>query len=293
MRAADDPPTRAAFAALLAAAFIPEIPERDAVLTAASDDVDLRTALFPWVDAVGLDSDQAKHHRRRAERLRRGAAPDAPDMAKEIETHLARAEAGDQQGWSGLNYVLIFDEHGREADAGELEPDLGKLAGWRRMSDEQRKRALAIAKGYLTDPGVDPEPERWFGEGIIFKPAFAGYRALYLVAAVDEAWLNLLKPNDWARWAPIIVGYPLSNYSENPLHGEILRQSVVAVPDEIAGWVVRQVDADNARSGDALRPRAPTARARAGDRRGARNQGSGPGAHRSSASRPRRVRPDP
>jgi hypothetical protein len=248
VRVSDDPRTRAAFAALLAAAFVPEIPEREAVLSAASEDPELRAALSPWLDAVRLDSDHAKFRRERAERLQRAASPpDAPDMAKEIETHLARAEGGDLRGWWGLNYVLIFDEQGRPTTVGELEPDIRKLDGWQRMSDEQRSRALAVAKRYLTE--AEPEPEQWFGTGTVWKPAFAGYRALYLLCAVDEASLAALPPATWARWAPIIVGYPLLNYSDDPLHDAIFQRGIATAPEDVGHWIERQIDADNERSG--------------------------------------------
>jgi|AntDryMetagUQ889_1029465.scaffolds.fasta_scaffold00822_6 hypothetical protein len=168
-------------------------------------------------------------------------------MAREIATHLARAEAGESQGWWGLNHVLIFDEHGRETVTGELEPDLRKLPGWTRMRPDDQARALSAAKRYVVEG--DPQPEQWFGTLTIFKPAFAGYRALCLIAALDSAWLDALPAETWTRWAPIIVGYPLSNYSEEPVHGEVLRRAIAADPVAVAGWLLREIDADNERSG--------------------------------------------
>lgn len=241
-----DRPTRAAYAELLAAAFVPEIADLDVVLTAADGDADLRAAMSPWLGAINLDSEQARYHRRRAER-RATAPPDAPDMAKEIETHLARAQDGDLKSWWVLNSTLTFDERGGATVTGELEPDLRKLDGWGLMTAAQHERALAAAKRYVVH--AQPEPERWFGTGTIWKPAFAGYRALFLISVVEPAWLDALPPEAWKHWGSIIVGYPLSNSSEDPTHGDILRRALAAAPEEIARWVLRGVDADNERSG--------------------------------------------
>ncbi len=67
-----------------------------------------------------------------------------------------------------------------------------------------------------------PTPADWLGKPQINRPAFAGYRALHLLAMNRPAQLEALEADVWTRWMPIIVGYPRFSGTDDERFDEVL-----------------------------------------------------------------------
>jgi len=239
---------RRAWADLAAAAFRPELADVDATLEAAFDDPVLREAMSAWIDPVSLDSEHAQQHRRRAARRRQPERQHPRrDIDGEIQDHLDRLGRGDTAAWPALNRLLIADEDGRLDDYREIEADLRRLPGWERAGEETRARILSSAKQYLLER--QPESGSWFSDNTHAPFAWAGYRALVLVAALEPGWLDALPDDAWARWAPAIIGYPRGTTEGTTPHDVVLDRAIAAVPDAMADWIVRDVRNDDRRQG--------------------------------------------
>lgn len=199
-----------------------------------------------WRAAVELDSAGAQFWNRRAKREREKAAPaDAPDMERIILDQLEALETGDPDTWWKLNLNLMCDESGRWNTSSELEADLTRFDGWARAGENTRARLIEAARAYLDQ--APPDPSDWFGNSTINRPAFAGYRALYLLAKHRPAQLEALDANLWTRWMPIIVGFPrFSNIEEERFDDVVVGVAAGRAPESLTEWTLRMIDAQNA-----------------------------------------------
>ncbi len=240
-------PAEAAWAALAAALFSPELCDIDEMFELAEASTSFSENTASWRTPVALDSDLAQGRRLRAERQREAPPPeDSPDMDRVIADHLESIDAGDVEAWWRLNWDLIYDEHGRGDPNREIEADLTVLDGWTRSDDGVRSRIIDAAHRYLAL--APPDPDEWLEKNIINRPAFAGYRALYLLAKHRPARLEGLTAEVWSRWMPIIVGYPRSSGIDDERFDDIVvGLAAERAPDALAQWTVRMIDLENAK----------------------------------------------
>jgi hypothetical protein len=207
---------------------------------------ELKDHLGGWLSPVRIDSPEAdslREHHRHFRRPKKDLPDRAEEMDEVIEEHLLGAERGEEDGWWKLNYALLFNEHGRgEPRLGELEADLTALPGWRRSSPDVQARITRLAR-----PALDrepPDPQEWFAERTINRGAFAGYRALNLLAELDRASFDDLPASVWEPWMPIVIDFPSAAGSEGESHHAlILRRAAELAGLSFATWAERKLTA--------------------------------------------------
>ena len=239
-------PAEDAWAALAASLFTPETCDVEGMFELTEQSTAFREATASWRTPVNLDSEIAQMWSRRAEREREVPPPgDAPDMDHIILDRLEAIEAGEVDVWWRLNVDLTYDKSGRRDHAREIEANLTQLDGWIRADDGVRTRIIEAAHRYLDR--APPDPDDWLGKNTINRSAFAGYRALRLLAKHRPAQLEELDADTWTRWMPIIVGYPRSSGTEDERFDDVL--AILAAdraPAALAHWTLRMVDLENA-----------------------------------------------
>jgi hypothetical protein len=235
-----------AWATLAASLFYPETGDVEEMFELAERSPAFGERTVGWRTAVELDIDRAQFQGRRAKRARDGAPPkDAPDMERVILDQLEALEAGEADIWWRLNLNLMCDESGRGNTGSELEADLTRFDGWARADEDTRARIIEAARAYLDE--APPDPSDWFGNSTINRPAFAGYRALYLLAKHRPAQLEVLDADVWTRWMPIIVGFPrFANTDEERFDDVLVGLAADRAPEPLTEWTLRMVDAQNA-----------------------------------------------
>ncbi len=235
-----------AWAALAASLFQPETGDVEEMFELADRSPAFAERTAGWRAPVELDSSLAKLHGRRARRGRENAPPEtAPDMGRVILDQLEALEAGKVETWWELNLNLMCDESGRGTTRTELEADLTRFDGWARSDEDTRTRIIEAADAYLAQ--APPDPSDWFGKSTVNRPAFAGYRALYLLAKHRPAQLEALDTAVWARWMPIIVGFPrFANTEEERFDDVLIGLAADRAPEALTAWTLRMIDAQNA-----------------------------------------------
>jgi len=146
-----------------------------------------------------------------------------PSPNERIEKLINDFEQGDLDAWWRLVHDMTLEPTGTRYGDGEYEPLLTKLPGWKNSSEAIRSRILQAARLYVLQRGTTPK--RWFGTNVLFRPDWAGYKALCLLAAETPMVLADLSSEVWSRWVPIILGYPIFTESEDSLHQEIAAQA--------------------------------------------------------------------
>jgi hypothetical protein len=239
-------PEEAAWVEVVRMAFTPPISDSDfEVLERLCKQSKLLEEYMGYVfTTVRIDSEEADVLRERHGHHRR-PEKDLPDRAQEmdelVEERLLDAEVGEEGAWWKLNYALVFNEHGRsEPRLGELDPDLTALPGWKRIAPELQARIARLARPALDEE--PPDPDEWFTKQIVNRGAFAGYRALHLLAALDRPAFDGLPESVWERWMPIVVDYPNVHGSEGEsLHPLILRKAAESAGTCFAAWAERKL----------------------------------------------------
>ncbi len=210
---------------------------------------------YSWVfTAVGLDTPEAKlqretHERliaprkQREERLEKEALN--PPPKQRVLSSLEKFENRDMNSWWGLNWDLALRPFGKRQYVDELQFDLKKLPGWQEADGPTRKRIVDAAKRYVVD--CQPNNAEWVGTNNVFRPAFAGYRALYLLLSESAPFVEGLSEDIWAKWAAIIVSYPLNSFGDDEMipHKDLVERAYRAAPDEVIKTILKRIDAAN------------------------------------------------
>lgn len=124
------------------------------------------------------------------------------DIPGRVKSALDDYEGGDRAGfWVATTWMEISERRHREY----LISDLTALTGWSLIDEADRQRLLDFAPSYLREGGA--EPERWLRQQKIFWPAWAGYRALRLLADRDQVQFAQLPGSVWENWGAVIVGW--------------------------------------------------------------------------------------
>jgi hypothetical protein len=200
-----------------------------------------------WLTPVALDSEKADQLRELHRPWGR-QAEDLPDRAEEMDdavaADLAAAEAREDDGWWRLNHSLLFNEHGRsEPRLGEWEADLTALPGWKRSSPSVQARIASLARPSLENEL--PSPDEWFAGPRFNRGAYAGYRALYLLAKNDRDAFLQSDATVWERWMPIVIDFPSTTASdEDDVSGLIRRRAAEVAESSFASWAGRRLTAE-------------------------------------------------
>ena len=209
-----------------------------------------------FFDAIELSSEAAEEQRRyHRESLRRRAEreeppPLDPSPAEMGLSALPDVEAGDLTAyWGRLDYYLKFDAWGRPRTA-STEWDLTALPGWEAADAAARDRIVRAAKRYVLDGA--PELDGWLGEDTHWwaHPTDAGYRVLRLLANLAPGFVAEMPDEAWERWAPAILGYPISAAVEDAeRHREFVATAYRRAPEKFTETVLFLVDKENERQG--------------------------------------------
>ena len=204
-----------------------------------------------FLNPVYLDSEQADMQRRvHAETLnpeREIAIPPplTPPAGERVRMALERFEAGETAAWWQLNLQLTVREDGYCDD--EYESDLTKLSGWE-ANPEIGERLVEGAKRYLLEG--DPEAKKWVRKNIMYRPAYAGYRAFRLLLDRCPDQLLVMPIEVWRKWACILVSYPFqSEESEASVQQRLVELASERVPGEIISSILLLIDKENKTDG--------------------------------------------
>lgn len=221
----------------------------NAVLAEAERSPILKDAVEPYL-AWNLDDpsvQEVREHERR-ERERRSQSRSGPPPSEQIASLLAKCEAGDSAAWWDLSLTLsLVERHGRYV-VKELAPDITTLPEWAHAGDDLRTRILRAAERYLLEQRSSAK--EWFGENVLHRPAYAGYRALRLLQREDPSSLSALGGAVWAEWAPSIIKAFDGGSEKSPgARRELLRTAYKKAPATFMRWVFRSIVADDRQHG--------------------------------------------
>ncbi|MEQ8168730.1 MAG: hypothetical protein ABRQ38_07510 [Candidatus Eremiobacterota bacterium] len=181
----------------------------------------------------------------------------SPTPVERIGSCLKNFEKDDLNAWWQLNREMTLKPDSTHY-MGDGYSDLRTLPGWEMADEITRKRIIEAAKIYILSQ--DPETEIWFNKNIIYRPAYAGYRALILLFHENPEYLYTLPVEVWKKWSSIIISYPYydypipispqgqdSNYNINDkdVHCEIVKLAYQYAPDDILKYLFSMIDQQN------------------------------------------------
>ncbi|BCV22765.1 NACHT domain-containing protein [Moorella sp. Hama-1] len=166
-----------------------------------------------------------------------------PPPGERIAALLDECEAGNSTAWWRLNMEMTLQPDSTHY-GNELEADLTTLPGWVTADTMTRQRFIEAAKRYILEQ--DPATSEWLGKNILHRPAFAGYRALLLLMQEDPSFLVNLSPDNWRKWAPIIIAYPLpSNLKKESPHTALINMAYQYAAEEIIETLITLIEQEN------------------------------------------------
>lgn len=176
------------------------------------------------------------------EKLKKNAL--TPTPKERVLKCLDKFEEGDVESWWQLNLELTLGPY-MKVYGNELQFDLRTLPGWEAADAETRKRFIEAAKRYVSKG--EPQNNKWVGTNILFRPAFSGYRALYLLLAEAPEFIEQLSNDIWRKWAAVIVSYPLNSHGGDEMipHQYLVAQAYAHAPDEVIQTILKQIDSEN------------------------------------------------
>jgi nucleoside phosphorylase/predicted NACHT family NTPase len=214
LRAANSDDIRHRWSVIIARLFscLPWTADRvNMVLEVADDFESLKVELAWLLTPVRLGSPEAARQKERYEiqtgRNRRERPLLVPSPEERVAALLERCAAGDADAWWRLNRVLTLEPDSTHCGS-EFKTDLTATPGWAQADDGTRARIIAAAKWYLRYG--DPDLAAWIGKNVLSFRAAGGYRALRLLLHEEPGYLADLAPALWERWAPIVLGFPVS-----------------------------------------------------------------------------------
>jgi len=221
----------------------------DAVLVACEDNPIL-AEVFAWLlKPVELNSPEAQKMKenylesQKWRKRKRERSPLEPSPEERIAALLDECESGKSAAWWRLNVNMTLEPDGTDYGK-ELESDLTALPGWKAAEIITRVRIVEAAKRYVLEQ--DPETHKWLGTNTLYRPAFAGYRALRLLLQKASDFLSTIPAEVWKKWAPIILAYPTSSSigDEEPQQ-ELVKMAYQYAADEIIEGLMIMIDREN------------------------------------------------
>jgi hypothetical protein len=170
-------------------------------------------------------------------------------MTERVVRALDDLEAGDVDAfWQRLYYFLQFDTSGFARVSG-IEWDMMALSGWQAADAATRSRIVEAAKRYVLEG--EPNTEEWLEkDGVIHFPAFAGYRALRLLKNLAPDSVSEIPASAWAKWAPIILYYPISTGTgEEEPHLELVATAYRQAPEAFIDTLLFLLEKENEEKG--------------------------------------------
>ncbi|MCQ3944675.1 MAG: hypothetical protein DPW11_02775 [bacterium] len=204
----------------------------DLVFHAREKNKYLKEDTYFWFQTVELASESAKTQREQWEEQQSWQTRAQKDEKEEILKALSleriadllkKVETGDVDAWWQLHNNLCMYRHELEED------DIRELPGWKILNEEQQKKLIEYGKPYLEK--MESKPEMWLGQGKIYYPALAGYRAIKAFYREEPQYIEGQGVDFWKRWSPITLGFPL--VSNDPENGKIIALAYKHAPEEV------------------------------------------------------------
>lgn len=243
-----------AWAQLIARTFDLREPNQfDAIFEACQGSSILADA-FAWLlKPVELDSPEAKkmkvdHLRReKLHKQLKDRPPLKPPPAERITDLLDECESGNSAAWWRLNMEMTLEPNSRYYGS-DHESDLTVLPGWKAADVKTKKRIIEAAKRYVFEQ--DPKTKEWLGTNTIYRPAYAGYRALRLLLQEAPDFLSEISTDTWKNWAPIILAYfTTGGEGEEETQQKLVNVAYKHAPEEIIQALMVLIDKDNMEHG--------------------------------------------
>lgn len=223
------------------------------IIDASGKNEILANTFHLFLNPVYLDSTQAAAQRKAYlesqewSRPRRESPSLDPSAKERVKVCLERFESGDVNGWWQLNLEITLHEdsvyYGHETES-----DLKKEPGWTAATDEIKARIVESAKRYITDG--DPQPNEWLGKKVIWRPAYAGYRAFRLLQSEDPAFIAELPTGQWQKWACILVAYPFQNeVTSSDVQDMLVAKAYEYAPSEVIQTVLALINYESKADG--------------------------------------------
>jgi predicted NACHT family NTPase len=223
------------------------------IIAASANSPILANVFRLFLNPVYLDSDQAAAQRKayaESQEWNRKIPKEAslePPAKERVKLCLEKFESGDANGWWQLNLEMTLHEDSAYYGH-ETESDLKKEPGWAAATDEIKARIIECAKRYITDE--DPQPSQWLGKKVMWRPAYARYRAFRLLMSEDPSHISLLSAEAWRKWASILVAYPFQNeVSDSAAQTTLVTTAYSYAPDEVIRTVLALIDYENKTDG--------------------------------------------
>jgi len=166
------------------------------------------------------------------------------ERVQQIDVLLRECEDDSPDAWWRLNLVLLSRRD--EGYIREHDPNLTELAPWMDADLSTRARILEAGKRYLLCR--DAEPSKWLGTNILYRPAYAGYRALRMIMDEDPEYLGTLPQHTWRGWAPIILAYPTYELKEIDAQEYLIKKAYPHAQQEIMDTLKRLIEKENEES---------------------------------------------
>jgi len=222
-----------------------------AVLTTCQTEPILAEVLAWLVNPIELNSLAAKQMKanfleeKEFERQRSEKPLLNPPPPARVQRHLERIEGGTLDAWVQLCLDLTLiptSTHYEEP----FSVHLTTLAGWRSSDDATKYRILDAAKKYIAFH--NPNKSEWIGKSVFHSQDFSGCKALQLLFQESPQFLTNLDRATWAKWAPVILGYPAYHQSDEETLAGILRIAFPHASDEVQSTLGELIDHDIADS---------------------------------------------
>jgi predicted NACHT family NTPase len=209
--------------------------------------------IFPYFGrSVDLNSTEAKEMKEQYLKNQRQAKakplPITPSPAERILKLLDEFESGDNSAWWQLNWVMFFSSDGW-MQATEDHPDLTSLPGWKTADDTTRSRIINAAKRYVITE--NPGSYDWLKKSnYTYRPAFAGYRALYLLFLQSPDFISTIPPTAWKNWAPMILAFSsTSNNKSTEIQRQLIKLAYQSANNQVIDALRIIIDKENRENG--------------------------------------------
>lgn len=161
-----------------------------------------------------------------------------PTPSERIAKLLDDFYSGKLDAWWQLNLEITLQPNSTHC-GDELESDITILYGWETADSATKEKIVNAAKIYLTE--YDLQTPTWLDKNTIYRPAYAGYRAIQLLLKEDPNYI--IHNAIWEKWAPVILTY---SKSENE---ELVKLAYNHAPNEIIQTISILIDRENEEHG--------------------------------------------
>jgi predicted NACHT family NTPase len=218
------------------------------VVLIASQDVPILAEKFAWlINPVFMDTPEADkmkadfYKRQKWMEKKPHKNQLKPSPQQRISNCLNDFEAGDSSGWWRMNLEMPLESDSTHY-GDEFEADLTNLPGWKAGDEDTRARILKSAKKYLIEQ--DPQFSEWLGTNTVYRPAFAGYRALILLLHAEPESVSKLPNEVWQKWSSIILAYPNESQSKK-IQQSLIKMAYDRAPVEVIETLNCLIDKEN------------------------------------------------